>query len=259
MTTRSSAGFTAAVRRAVRTRARPLRVPGTQRERRGPSRCTGGLVALMMIVLDVRCGADPKAPVGSLRLIQATGRGGEADDNLGALLVGQAVCGTHVFVRSEGGKFSQLGGARVEQACIPLGRARDVRDFELSIYPVHTAAHVHAQLFLDPSACPMQDSCAELCDLAKVPEQPDEIDPDSGTCPASWVALDQVTLLVGNVLPAAPETTTGATSDTTSAAHMTGTTAGPDPTSSASATDGTTTTTGTSTNTSTGTSAGSTT
>lgn len=246
MTTRSSARFTVAIRRAVPKRARPLRAPGTQPELRGPSRCTGGLVALMMIVLDLGCWADPKAPVGSLRLIQATGRAGEANDNLGALLVGQAVCGTHVFVRSEGGEFSQLGGARVEQACIPLGRARDVRAFELSIYPVHTAAHVHAQLMLDPSACPMQDRCAELCDLAKVPEQPDEIDPDRGTCPRSWVALDQVTLLVGNVLPAAPETTSGATSDTTGAVPLTGTTAGPDPTSSTSATDGTTTLTGTS-------------
>lgn len=185
------------------------------------------------------CVDDPKPSVGTLRLVQASGRPGEKDDALGALVVGQAMCGTHVFIRSEGGSHAHLGGDKTAQSCLALPRVDDLRRFELSIYPVHTASTIHAQLLLDPSRCAApSDPCGELCTSIKPPKSAALPAPD-GTCPSSWIPLDQSTLVVGNILGAAG-TSSGTTTGTTTGTS-TGTTAGTGDLSSGTSGDGSTT------------------
>lgn len=187
----------------------------------------------------VGCGEDAMPISGTLRLIQAAGRGGEQDDGLGAVLLGQATCGTHVFVRSEGGLHAYLGGEHVQQSCIALSGRDALREFDLSIYPAHSATQVHAQLMLDPSRCPdPSTACSSTCAGVEKPKQRDE--PSGGACPASWIPLDQATILVTNVLPTAPGTTGGTSSETGDTAGSS-TTAGTSPstTTTSDATSGT--------------------
>lgn len=192
--------------------------------------------SLAFVTLFVACSNDARPAAGSLHMIQATGRLGEKDDDLGAVLIGQAVCGSHIFVRVEGGTHSWAGGTRRSASCLRLPGTGDLRDFELSIYPAHTASNVHAQLLLDPYYCgSASPSCEAVCAGVEVSEKPTNLaagDP----CPGEWGLLDQATLLVSNVLGTSDASSgsgsgsgsTGeATSTSTSTSTGTGTTAGP--------------------------------
>lgn len=209
------------------------------------------LAVLALLGCVAACHRDPEPPPGTLVIRQVGGRLGDTADDLGVLVVGQSVCGTHVALHSEGGALAVFDGERRTDVCLRLPLHGPTQALELLVYPTETAALLHGQLLIEPGTCAaLPPACEELC-------PPDEADDDddepltpfvSAACPPDARLVDQTTLLVQAVLPAPAAGTT-----TTGTGATTGQNTGDSETGDST---GTPTGTGTGTSTSTGTGTG---
>lgn len=221
-----------------------------------PTNHAPSLAALALFGCLAACHRDPGPPPGTFVIRQVGSRLGDTADDLGVLVVGQSVCGTHVALHSEGGTLAVAGGARGPDACVRLPLHGPIQTLELLVFPGETAALLHGQLLIEPGTCAaLPDACQSLCP----PELDDDDDDDdageppfvAAACPSDARIVDQATLLVLAVLPepvagtTAADTGTGATTGGTTGGTDTGDTTGGTDTGD---TTGASTTTGTSTN-----------
>lgn len=226
------------------------------------------LAALALLGCLAACHSDPPPPPGTLVMRQVGSRLGDTADDLGVLVVGQSVCGTHLALRSEAGTLSVHGDARRTDACLRLPLHGESQRVELLVYPAETAALLHGELLIEPGTCAaLPPTCQALCppaagtsddgDAGESGESGESGDADappfvSAACPPRALLVDQATLLVQAVLPEQSDTgSTSATGTGTGTATGTDTSTG---TSTATSTDTSTSTGGSDTgNTGTGT------
>ena len=193
------------------------------------------LGALALGCIAPGCHSDPLPDSGTLVMRQVGSRLGDTADELGVLVVGQSVCGTHIALDAEAGEFTIFGGTRRTSACVKPPSHTSPQSIELIVYPTETAALLHARLLIEPKACAtLPESCKHLC--VNVPDDKAE-DTDTDTdainegrpvtdaCPSDARLVDQATLLVSAVLPeaSAGSTSTSSSGSTTTAASDTDT------------------------------------
>lgn len=221
-----------------------------------PTNHAPSLAALALFGCLAACHRDPEPPPGTLVIRQVGSRLGDTADDLGVLVVGQSVCGTHVALHSEGGTLAVAGGERGSDACLRLPLHGSTQTLELLVFPGETAALLHGQLLIEPGTCAeLPDACQSLCP----PEQAAADDDDDGdeppfvtaACPPDARLVDQATLLVQAVLTEPVASTTAAdtgTGATTGGTDTGGTDTGGTTGDTTGDTTGASTTTGTSTN-----------